>query len=324
LFSTIGAASAAATPYLNNGSVEETQAPACWSIIDPPIQDVPQTAIAAFQQLPAQNQPASGDTPFWIGAIIAGVGANCGGGGSVLPEFILPAGVSVVNEPGYQAYWQSGPIGGNVVEQSTPIVLTPDPATPGGVFAGLSAGQNFTYTNGNEDLIAIPVRTTRELSSTGPPTQCVPTCPDDLQVLSQIADGGSPLTLEPWVGLFATSPSGNNGTPNPNPGGTPVIPPSSMTPGLALHAPATLTPGHARHGFTVQVTGAAKRKKVTFKLVLHGHVIARAVAVTNRHGLVTIRLKPVGHWARRLRAGAQLGLVVATGGKRAAQIIRLS
>lgn len=303
ILGTVGPASAATTPFLNAGVEAEDLAPACASLAFPPIDYIPQTAMQAFQVLPAKDRPAPGNQPFYIGVIMAGIGQNCAGGGGVLPEFILPPGVSVVNQPGYKPFWESGSLHGELVKQSTPLRLSLGP-DPGGVLATLPGNQPFHYTNGSWDLIFIPVRTTRALSSNGPPRQCTPSvgdCPDDLTVYSILADGGEPTTLDPWVGLFATKPPARRGT-------------------LALYAPASVTPRQARRGVAVRVAHAGRRKKALFKLLLNDRVIARARAATSRQGDATVVLKT----ARRLRAGSRLEVAVTVGRASALQAIRVS
>jgi hypothetical protein len=57
---------------------------------------------------PDDGSVPSGDHPFYVRAIFAGINSDCvGRGGVVSLEFIPPLEVSVVNDPAYPPYWTS-------------------------------------------------------------------------------------------------------------------------------------------------------------------------------------------------------------------------
>jgi hypothetical protein len=190
----------------------------CTSLIFPPARLEQQTFAFAAQQVPVDALPYAGDV-FYVRVTFGSIGDICGGGGNALPEFVPPAGVESV--PTGKPYWTVTE-GEQETRGSDPVVLTD------GLFGGILASvrdardgqvKPWPYANsGGFISVNVPLRARRRLVGIGTPE---PTCParddgtgpcpvnpasDWLQVSTQVADGGTPGTLIPALGLFAREP----------------------------------------------------------------------------------------------------------------------
>jgi hypothetical protein len=350
----------AASARVRDGQLQWTHAENCFSTIYyPPVVYAAQTGGDAGVVEPDDGSVISGDHPFYVRAIFAGIDSDCVGvGGIVSLEFIPPVGVSVVNDPAYPPYWTSiPPDGGQAVRQSAPVVLSPGP-DPGGVLAELSpssGGPVWQYENGGPEVaVYIPLRTTRRLDGilgpgcpqlqansdlvgfagdisyddyltlqeTPAPAPCPPDLAGDyLQVVMDVADTGYPTQIVPYVGLFATQPTSSNS------GGSGPSKPARHRGGsarkLAVHAPRSLSVSRARHGTKCTVTNVPRGKLATVTLTLGTRVVAQAAGRARRNGTVTVILTPNRGGAARLHAGVQLWLTVTVGGTHVARPIRL-
>ena len=171
------------------GLTEYTTGIDCTSIIFPPARLEQQTFAFAAQQVPVKGLPYAGDV-FYARITFGSIGDICGGGGNALPEFVPPAGVEVVMDG--KPFWTV----------ATDGEVKPWPYANSGGFIG----------------VHVPLRARRRLVGIGTPEPSCPTredgtgpCPADqsgdwLQVSTQVADGGSPGTLVPALGLFAREP----------------------------------------------------------------------------------------------------------------------
>jgi hypothetical protein len=331
-----------------------THAENCFSTIYPPVVYAAQSGAAAGVVEPDDGSVLSGDHPFYVRAIFAGISSDCvGRGGIVSLEFIPPVGVSVVNDPAYPPYWTSiSPDGSQEVRQGTPVLLSEGP-DPGGVTAQLSAsagGPVWQYENGGpQTAVYIPLRTTRRLDGIlGPgcaqiqansqivgsagdityddyltlqdspaPAPCPPALAgDNLQVVMSVADTGYPTQIVPYVGLFVTQP-----TSSTNVGSGPQ--PPAFAHKLTIRAPRTLSVSRVRRGIKVTVNNAPHGKRVVATLTLGPRVLARTVRRARKNGTVTIILKPDRATARRLHAGDRLQITITTAGARVIRTIRL-
>ncbi len=140
----------------------------------------PFSGASAIEVLHSSGVPADGNAPFYVGVLIGGVYPNGGGtdgdgGGSALPEFVAPPGVSIVTDnPNYPPYWVLYPQGGGETRQTTPVTLSagPDsggviaaPTDPGPNTVGNPGGYLWEYTNSQGDIgVFVPVQTTRQLN----------------------------------------------------------------------------------------------------------------------------------------------------------------
>jgi hypothetical protein len=200
------------------GESEYTIGIDCTSIIFPPARLEQQTFAFAAQQVPVDDLPYAGDV-FYARITFGSIGDICGGGGNALPEFVPPAGVEVVEHG--DPYWT---VSENGVETrgNDPVVLGD------GLFGGVVASvrdqrdgqvKSWPYANSGGFIgVHVPMRSRRRLTGIGTPEPTCPAredgtgpCPADqagdwLQVSTQVADGASPGTLVPALGLFAREP----------------------------------------------------------------------------------------------------------------------
>jgi hypothetical protein len=190
----------------------------CTSIIFPPARLEQQTFAFAAQQVPVDGLPYAGDV-FYARVTFGSIGDICGGGGNALPEFVPPVGVEVVRNG--KPYW--------TVSQNDQESRGSDPVVLGdGLFGGVVASvrdsrdgqvKSWPYANSGGFIgVHVPMRARRRLVGIGTPEPTCPTredgtgpCPaeqsgDWLQVSTQVADGASPGTLVPALGLFAREP----------------------------------------------------------------------------------------------------------------------
>jgi hypothetical protein len=264
----------------SEGTLEYTLAYSCTSIILGNPQLVFTTGAGAAFEGSTQRIPPAGEV-FYSRLLVAIVGDPCGGGGSVLPEFVPPAGVEPAVSRRHPVLWRY------VESESTPdqrgsTILSRGPN--GGLLVGADAAGSendgpWPLANSGPTLeIKVPLRSSRRLNGIG---SRAPNCPardngsgpcprgesgDHLQIAVQVADGGSPGTLVPIIGLF-------NGPPA---------------------APSLRAPARAGRRFTAKVT-TAPRASATGVLKAGGRVLARARARANGQGVARLRFSlPAG------------------------------
>jgi hypothetical protein len=214
---TVAAPAAAQDTKWSLGETEYTTGINCTSIIFPPLRTEQQTFAFAAQQVPVDGLPYAGDV-FYARITFGSIGDICGGG-NALPEFVPPAGVEVVRDG--KPYW-TVTANGQESRGNDPVVL--GDGLFGGVVASVrdaSDGQvkSWPYANSGGFIgVHVPMRARRRLTGIGTPEPTCPTredgtgpCPADqagdwLQVSTQVADGASPGTLVPALGLFAREP----------------------------------------------------------------------------------------------------------------------
>lgn len=216
----VPAPASAAKSRASQGEPRYSQGFSCTSIIfnDPSLEQ--QTFLFASQIVPVKGLVPAGD-PFYIGASFGSVGDICGGGGSLLPEFVLPRGVVRATDTGSKPYWEVFQDGGTT-RGSDPVVLGK------GLFGGITAAgrdkrdnevKPWIYANsGGFITVYVPVRARRKLNGIGSTAPICTTaeentgaCPEDqsgdyLQVFGQVADGSQNRSLVPNLGLFAGPP----------------------------------------------------------------------------------------------------------------------
>jgi hypothetical protein len=249
------------------------------------------TAAFASQQVPVDGLPHAGDT-FYVRLTFGSIGQICTGGGELLPEFVLPAGVE--RAPG-EPYWTISQ--GESEQRGTNEVVLGSGAF-GGVLASARESDGslsaWPYANTSGFInVSIPVRARRKLNGIGSQAPNCPAreqstgpCPDSqtgdwLQVYAQIADGGTPRQLIPAVGLFAREPAA------PKPLG------ASRAKANGLAARARTAPG-----FTVRAVLRRGRA-----------VVAKGQAKAGGNGVAKVRLPG----ARRGRATLELTAVADDG-----------
>ena len=266
------------------GELEYTLATSCTSIIFPPARLVLTTAAgAAFEGTP-QRIPHAGEV-FYVRLTAAIVGDPCGGGGAVLPEFVPPAGVETAVDRRHPVRWTYSFDDQPADEFTGNVVLSKGPF--GGLLVAAreadGSGVPWPLANSGDPLqIKVPVRSARRLTGIASSTPNCPArsegygaCPrdeagDHMQIAVSVADGGSPSTLVPIIGLFAREPA---------------------KPTLKL----AKTVGRR---FTATVTTAAGAT-VTGTLKARGRVVARAKRQARASGVARLRFSiPAGVTAK--------------------------
>lgn len=215
-------ASASAVKYQSSaGEVEHTSGINCASITFGSPYAEPQTFLYATQTVPVKGLIPAGDR-FFVGASFGSVGNHCGGGGRILPTFVLPQGVELAADRNWKPFWTLD-LDDKTEEGKDPVVLN-----PAGPYGGISATvrdrrtgerQPWLYADyGGTVSVYVPVRARRTLKGIG---STAPGCPaaeentgpcakeqsgDYLQLVGQVADGSFNDLLVPNVGLFAGPP----------------------------------------------------------------------------------------------------------------------